>query len=189
MGAGSFGDTSLREKGEGWQRGQRGRQGPGGRAGKPLDGSEKRKRWGQLWDDKNGKGQTSHAAAMAFQARHGDDIINQSMKSLILKLALHLANAIHILSQIAHGQAKRPIQATCMGKYTLSSKWSTWVFSWGPCDLRRNSTKGSWGLGRFAGGEREDSPIVPLSPKPSEKRSLRGAFPPYSSKGGWAASG
>lgn len=76
----------MREKGEGWQRGQQGRQGPGGRAERPLDGSEKRKRWGlvkawfhrenQLWDDKNGKGQTSYEAAMAFQSRHGDDIIN-----------------------------------------------------------------------------------------------------------------
>lgn len=72
---------------------------------------------------------TSYEAAKVFQARHGDDIINQSMKSSILIPALYLANATHILSRIDHGQTKHPIQATCMGKYTLSSKWSARVLS------------------------------------------------------------
>lgn len=54
----------------------------------------------KLQDDKSGEGQTSYEAALVFQARHGDDIINQSTKSLILISALYLASAIHILSQL-----------------------------------------------------------------------------------------
>lgn len=88
-------------------------------------------------------------------------LINQSTKSLILILALYLANAINILCQIHHRQTKCHVQATSMGKCILSSKWSTWVLRWGPCDLRKDSRQGCWGLGRFAGRKREYSPITP----------------------------